>query len=91
MIAKAVTDISFTDRVIRVTFDPSSIGLDTASFESANPFDNLAEFVGTPIAFNDDVGIRLRPAIDAVQTFLPDGTSLGEMTAAEIHTMGTGE
>lgn len=32
-IAKAVTDVSFSERVVRVTFDPAAAGLDQATFD----------------------------------------------------------
>jgi len=91
VIAKAVTDVSFTNRVVRVTFDPAAAGIDQATFDTINPFDNLAEFAGDPIMFDNDQGNRLRPAIDAVETVRADGTPLGTMTTAELYKAGTGE
>jgi hypothetical protein len=40
--------------------------------------------VSTPISFNDDLGPRLRPAIDAIATVQADGTPLGTRTTDEI-------
>jgi len=91
IVAKAVTNITFTNRIVTVTFDPSKVKLSLADFKSINPFDNLAEFAGIPISFADDEGARLRPAIDVVATVLPDGTSLGSMTTAQLYEAGTGE
>lgn len=84
LLAKAVTDVSFQDHVLRVTFDPTAAGVDDETFANVNPFENLANFVATPIAYDDAVGKRLRPAIDAIDTVKPDGTSLGTYTAADI-------
>lgn len=84
LLAKAVTDVSFQDRVLRVTFDPAAAGVDDETFANVNPFENLANYVATPIAYDDAVGNRLRPAIDAIETVKPDGTSLGTYTAADI-------
>ena len=89
LLAQVVSNISFENRVVRVTFDPANKGIDISVFESFSPFKNLAEFAGTPIAFNDSIGKRLRPAIDRVETTLADGSSLGVLTTAEIHQMGT--
>jgi hypothetical protein len=89
--AGTVRNITISNRVVRVVFDPAKAGFDLATFRSINPFDNLAEFAGTPIMFKDDVGNRLRPAIDAVETVLPDGTSLGSLTTAKLYKIGTGE
>jgi len=91
MLAKAVTGIGLVDRVVCVTFDPAVVSMDTAMLQSLNVFDNLAEFMGVPIAFNNDQGERLRPLVDAVATALPDGTNLGTLTTAEIYQIGTGQ
>ncbi len=82
--AKAITDVSFSDRVVRVTFDPAAAGIDQDLFDQVNPFENLAVFAGTPISFDDDLGIRLRPAIDAIETVRADGIALGSRTTADI-------
>jgi hypothetical protein len=84
VIAQAVTDVSFSDRVLRVTFDPAAKGIDQALFDQVNVFDNLGDFMSTPIAFNNDLGIRLRPAIDSIETMRADGTPLGTRTTAEV-------
>lgn len=85
MLARAVKSITFKNRVVTVVFDPKRVGLSVSDFQSLNSFDNLAEFAGTPLEFDDEQGIRLRPAIDRVVTELPNGTSLGSMTTAEIY------
>lgn len=84
LVAKAVTTVSYENRVLRVTFDPAAAGVDDTTFANVNPFENLANLVATPIAYDDAVGKRLRPAIDAIETVKPDGTSLGTYTAADI-------
>lgn len=84
MVGKAVTKVTFSDRIVRVTFDPAAAGVDSATFDQLNAFPNLGKFAATPIAFNDDVGNRLRPAIDEIQTRTPDGESLGTYTAKQI-------
>ena len=89
LFAQVVSDISYKDRIVSITFDPVGKGIDITLFNSINPFSNLAEFAGTPIAFNDNIGIRLRSAIDGVRTVLADGTPLGTMTTEEIYSIGT--
>jgi hypothetical protein len=84
VLAKSVTDVSFSDGIVRVTFDPNAAGIDQATFDSINTFPNLAEFASTPIAFNDSVGDKLRPLIDSIETASPDGTSLGSFGRADI-------
>jgi len=83
--AQVISGITYSDRKVRATFDPAMKGIDYAVFASLNPFQNLAEFVGTPIAFDDSVGRRLRSEIDSVEALLVDGTSLGALTVEEIH------
>ncbi len=84
VIAKTVTKVTYTNRVVTVTFDPAAAGISQATFDSINPFENLARFASTPVCFNDDVGNRLRPAIDRIETVRADGKSLGIYTAADI-------
>lgn len=89
-IAQSITSVSFVDGVVSVTFDPASIGWTQELFDSINPFDNMAVFAGTVMAFEDEPGIRLRTAVTEVRTFLANGTSLGQHTAAELYELGTG-
>jgi len=98
LVAKAVTEISFRDRVVTVIFDPSSIGLSLETFNELNAFNlsrepvfGLAAFAGSFIGFKNNVGNRLRPAIDAVSAVLPDGTSLGSATTRDLYQMATGD
>ena len=84
VIAKAVTKVTYTNRVVTVTFDPAAAGISQATFDSINPYDNLARFVASPICFNDDLGNRISQAIDRLETVRADGKSLGAYTAAEI-------
>ena len=46
--------------------------------------ENLADFPSTVISFDDELGRRLRPAIDRIETVFPDGQSLGTRTTAEV-------
>ena len=84
VLGKAVMTVTYSDRVVRVTFDPAAAGIDRAMFDGVNNFPNLASFMATPVAFNNDIGNRLRPAIDAIETVRPDGESLGTFTRAQI-------
>jgi hypothetical protein len=84
VLAKSVSNVSFDSGVVRITFDPESAGIDQVTFDSINPYSNLAEFASTPIAFNDSVGNKIRPLIDGIDTVLPDGTSLGSYSRKDI-------
>jgi hypothetical protein len=84
MYGKAVSKVTFENRVLRVTFDPAAAGVDQVTFDDLAAHFNFPSFVASPIAFNNDVGNRLRPAIDLIETLEADGTSLGTIDAAGI-------
>lgn len=48
------------------------------------PSPDLASFVASPIAFNDDVGNRIRPSVQSIATVAPDGAPLGSFTHDQI-------
>jgi len=84
MLAQAVTSVAVADGVATVTLDASPALLELS------PFDNLAEFFGTPAAFNDKDGIWLRKTVTRVDVVNADGTLLGSMTAAELNKKAAG-
>jgi hypothetical protein len=84
MWGKAASTVTFQNRVVRVTFDPAAAGVDQATFDSLAADFNFPSFVATPVAFNDQVGNRLRPSIDSIEAVRVDGTSLGTIDAAGI-------
>ena len=84
VVATTVTDVSFSDRVLRVTFEPAAVGMDDARFESIKLFENLADFVSRAILSSSDRDVRVRTAVDSIETVRADGTPLGTMTIAEL-------
>lgn len=84
MYGKAASKVTFASGIVRVIFDPAAAGVDQATFDGLAANFNLPNFAATPIAFNDEVGNRLRPAIDSIETVRVDGTSLGTIDAAGI-------
>jgi hypothetical protein len=83
--AAAITDVSFSDRILRVTFDPAVVGYDQATFDEVTPFkENYAEFVVNPMASSADLAVRVRASIDAVDTVQADGTPRGTLTTAWV-------
>lgn len=84
VLAKSVSSITFLDGVLRVTFDPATAGIGQDLFDTANVFPNLANFVATPIAFNDEIGNRIRPVVDSIETVHADGSPLGTFSRADI-------
>ncbi|CAM3127112.1 hypothetical protein RHDE110596_18010 [Prescottella defluvii] len=88
-IAQALTDITCSGGVVTAVFNPSRAGLTVEVFGDINPFENLAQFVGTPIAFDDSVGQWFRQRLVRIDTELPDGSPLGSLTADELHELRT--
>lgn len=84
MLGKTVTGVTFANGIVRVTFDPAAAGMSLEDFTALNPFDNLANFAATPVAFNDELGNRLRPVIDSIETVRVDGEPLGTYSRADI-------
>jgi len=86
VVARTVTDVSFKNRVLRVTFDPAAGDIDQDTFDVAiGPWNgNLAGFPSSAIAFDDEIGNKLRPEIDRIEAVQSDGTALGTMSAAQI-------
>lgn len=84
VVAKTVSGITFSNGVLRVTFDPAMANIGQDLFDQINSFPNLARFVATPIAFNDDLGKRSRPMVDSIETVSADGSPLGTFSRADI-------
>lgn len=83
-------EVAFNSGTVTVTLHPEAAVPDPAALISVSPFENHAEFAGTPIAFADAKGNWLRRSVDRVETRLPDGTELGSLTAAELYRLGAG-
>lgn len=85
LFAQAITNVTFSDRVLRVTFDASVVGMNWASFDAVTPFgENYANFAITPIAFNSGIAPNVRASMDAVETFQVDGTPRGTLTTTQV-------
>lgn len=88
--AKAVSSVRMDSRTLTVEFDHEVAGFGREALVDALPFENWAEFVGVPIAFDNSEGNRLRSAVESVATRLADGQDMGSLTAAELFKKGTG-
>lgn len=84
-------EVRFDSGVVVVTLHPEVAVPDPDALMSLSPFDNHAQFAGTPIAFANEEGIWLRRAVKRVETRLADGADLGSLTAAELYKLGTGK
>lgn len=88
-IAQAITDVTCSGGILTAVFDPARAGLTMELFGEIHAFENLAQFVGTPVAFNDAVGQWFRQRLVRIDTQLADGSPLGSLTAAELHALAT--
>jgi hypothetical protein len=84
-------EVRFDAGTVIVTLHPEVAVPDPDALMSLSPYENHAEFVGTPIAFANEEGDWLRRAVKRVNTSLPDGTDLGSLTAAELYQLGAGK
>ena len=90
-IAQAVSEIGCIDGVVTVVFDPQKTRISVQLFHEIKGFENLARFIGTPFAFDDDDGQWFRKRLVRVETSLADGSPLGTLTALELHALATDE
>lgn len=84
VLANAVSQVRFKGGVVQVTFDPAKAGLTGDQFDYINPFPNLAKFAATPIAFDDELGNRIRPSVQSIVTVASDGSPLGSFNHDQI-------
>lgn len=84
-------EVAYEAGKITVTFHPQAAVPDAAALISVSPYDNHAEFAGTPIAFANEQGEWLRRTVSEVHTRLPDGTPLGSLTSAQLYQLGAGK
>lgn len=84
MLAQAVTSVTSANGVVTVTLDADPVVLESS------PFDNLAAFLGSPAAFNNDDGVWLRQSVQRVDVIDAAGQSLGSMTSTELNQRATG-
>lgn len=89
-LARSVASIRYEHRTVSIILDPAIAGVTTAALRDTSAFENVADFMGAVIAFDDELGLRLRPHVDQVVTRLADGTDLGSRTSAELHRAATG-
>lgn len=90
--AKTISELTLREGRLIAIFDPKvTAGISTGVFRELCPFDNLAQFVGSPAGWKTDEAARIRSRISRVETYLADGESLGSMTAADLYNLATSE
>lgn len=89
-IAQALAEVSIRDGVVTATFDPAKVGIAGGLLHEVTEPKNLAELVGSPLAFDDEAGKRLRQSVIRIDTAYVDGTSLGSLTSGELNEIAVG-
>lgn len=89
-IAEAITSLTLTDGVVTAVFDPAATRMTRDLFDSINPFDNLAEFVGMAIGWDTPEAAAYREHIHRVDTKMSNGDPAGSATADDLHRRATG-
>lgn len=90
LFAKAVVSIMFDGSAVLAVFDPLTAGAEEDAFLAVNPFETLAQFIGTPMAFANTKGQRIRTRVAMVSVALSSGRDLGSLSVAELYRAGTG-
>lgn len=88
--AEAVSSLMFDGSTLLATFNPAAAGAEEDTFLAVNPFDSLAEFIGTPVAFADDEGQRFRRRVSTISAALRSGRDLGSVPVSSLYRAGTG-
>lgn len=91
LFAKAVSSLMFDGSTLLATFDPASAGAEEDAFLAANPFESLAEFIGTPVAFADLEGQRIRRRVSTISATLRSGRDLGSVPVSAVYRASTGQ
>lgn len=84
MIAQSVTTIEVDNGVVTVHINPNPVVLELI------PSDDLADFFGVPVAFDDEQSTRLRSVVQRVDVVDANGVSLGSVSSEELHRKATG-
>lgn len=90
VLGAAVSEVCLEGGVLTVTFDAGSAGVEEGAMVSTSAFDNWAFFAGTPVAFTNEQGSRLRAEVEQVDTRLASGRSMGSAPVGEIFERGAG-
>lgn len=88
--ADAFTELKLIDGVLTATWSEAAIGKEKSEILlDLNPFDDLAEWLGTPLAFDNEEGRQIRQHVDAVSVIGPFG--VGKLSARDLYERGTGQ
>lgn len=89
VMADAFTSVELTGGVLTATWSEAAIGKEKSDILlELNPFENLATFIGTPLAFENEQGRQIRAHVHTVSVVGPFG--VGSLSAKEIYQRATG-
>lgn len=90
-VASAFIDgVELANGVLTATWSQNAIGKPLSDvLLEVNPFENLAQFVGTPLAFDNDLGRQIRQHIHTIYVVLPE--AVGSLSTAELYERATGQ
>lgn len=90
-IAQAASKVSVREGVLNVIFDAALAGATQEALLAVQPFDTLADFVGTPLGWKTPEAAGLRSRVHTIATGMIDGTSGGTTSVATVYRRATGE
>lgn len=90
MIADAFTELGIVDGVLTATWSEAAIGKEKSDILlESNPYDDLAEWLGTPLSFDNEEGRQIRQHVRSVSVIGPFG--VGAKSVSELYERATGK
>lgn len=88
MMAEAFTNLELTEGVLTATWSEGAIGQEKSEILlELNPFHNLATWLGTPLAFDNELGRQIRQHVRSVSVIGPFG--VGVIDARKLYEQAT--
>lgn len=89
LMADAFTQVELSDGVLTGTWSENAIGKEKSDILiGLNPFENLATWLGTPLAFDNEEGRQIRQHVHTVTVIGPFG--VGGLSTRELYERATG-
>lgn len=89
IMADAFTDLELIEGVLTATWSEAAIGKEKSDLLlELNPFENLAQWLGIPMSFDNEEGRQIRQHVHTVSIIGPFG--VGRMSARELYGRATG-
>lgn len=89
LIAKGFTGLSLSEGRLTAWWSSEALGDEKSEVVlEVQPFENLAAFIGTPLAFDSEEGRQIRQHVSSVEVIGPFG--VGVMTTRELYEQAVG-